>query len=136
MYMRDIVIRAAGGLLWRDTNQGREIALVYRAKHDDWSLPKGKLKRGEDWLAAALREVSEETGCEVSAGDYAGSVHYTVDGRLKEVRFWHMRLTGDCDFTPSNEIQQPPCWLSVSDALAKLTYTDERDLLAASVRMT
>src|SRR3712207_8038338 len=30
--------------------------------YDDWSLPKGKLDRGETFEQAALREVFEETG--------------------------------------------------------------------------
>ena len=35
---------------------------MHRPRYDDWSLPKGKLERGEEWEQAALREVEEETG--------------------------------------------------------------------------
>jgi len=38
---------AAGGLLTRETSHGTEIAIVHRARYDDWSLPKGKPKEGE-----------------------------------------------------------------------------------------
>ena len=53
------LVRAAGAVLVRA--DGR-IALVHRPRYDDWSLPKGKLEPGEDDLAAAHRELLEETG--------------------------------------------------------------------------
>ncbi|MGW5071498.1 NUDIX domain-containing protein, partial [Streptomyces cyaneofuscatus] len=57
-------IRAAGCVLWRRAPDGAgvEVCLVHRPRYDDWSWPKGKLKRGEEPLAAAVREVLEETG--------------------------------------------------------------------------
>lgn len=55
--------------LVRGEGEAREILLVHPggpfwAKKDDgaWSLPKGELEPGEDPLAAALREWTEETG--------------------------------------------------------------------------
>ena len=55
-------IAAAGGVLWREGDAGREVAVVHRPRYDDWSLPKGKLDDGEPHLVAALREIREETG--------------------------------------------------------------------------
>src|SRR4051812_7548860 len=51
-------VRAAGGVLVRDGL----IALVHRPRYDDWTLPKGKLDKGEHPLVGACREVWEETG--------------------------------------------------------------------------
>ena len=41
-------IKAAGGLVWRDSTHGREVAVIHRARYGDWTLPKGKLNPGED----------------------------------------------------------------------------------------
>lgn len=68
--MADDTIQAAGCVLWRRSpvDGELEICLVHRPKYDDWSHPKGKLKRAEDPLTGALREVEEETGYTAAPG--------------------------------------------------------------------
>src|SRR5260370_865491 len=55
-------ILAAGAVLWRHGAEGPEVALVHRPRYDDWSFPKGKYKKSEHPVHAAVREVWEETG--------------------------------------------------------------------------
>ena len=125
------VIQAAGGLLWRDTAQGKELAVIHRPRNDDWTLPKGKLKPAETWQQAALREVREETGCPAHLGSFAGSLSYLVNGVPKVVLFWNMGLAGACKFQPSEEVDNL-VWLPVPQALKTLDYADERALVAAN----
>lgn len=122
------VIEAAGGLLWRDTPQGPEIAIVHRKRYDDWTMPKGKRDPGERWQETALREIEEETGCRAELVSFAGSTAYTVSGVAKVVLFWNMRLMGESTFTPNEEVDQL-LWLSKHDAMAKLSYQTEREIL-------
>ncbi|MCC6444845.1 MAG: NUDIX hydrolase [Armatimonadetes bacterium] len=122
------MIEAAGGLVLRQSPQGREIALVHRIKHNDWTLPKGKLHPGERWQEAALREVWEETGLGVRLESFAGSAAYTVEGAPKVVLFWEMSVTEDRSFSPNREVDRL-LWLPPSEALDKLDYEVERDLL-------
>lgn len=126
------VIQAAGGLLWRRGQQGRQIAVVYRTRYGDWALPKGWREKGESFLEAAKREVIEETNCQVEVGDFAGCCCYTVDRVPKIVLFWHMFLIGDCEFKPDEEVDKL-VWMTVREALNKLTYDGERALLANAV---
>ncbi len=81
--MTDDTIRAAGCVLWRRSpvDGELEICLVHRPKYDDWSHPKGKLKRGEDPLAGALREVEEETGYLAVPGSPLPTARYEANGR-------------------------------------------------------
>lgn len=125
------VIQAAGGLLWRDSARGREVAVIHRSRYGDWTLPKGKLQTGERWHEAALREVREETGCEVRLGSFAGSVSYVVNDNPKVVLFWNMTLIGECEFQQSEEVKQL-IWMSVEEAVKKLDYPGERGLLMDS----
>ena len=55
-------VEAAGGVVLRGAVGSTEVLVVHRPRYDDWSLPKGKLDKGETGKQAALREVLEETG--------------------------------------------------------------------------
>ena len=75
-------IEAAGGVVIRDG----KVAVVHRDRYDDWSLPKGKLDKGESFEQAALREVLEETGLQVELGEELEPVSYVDQkGRPKVV---------------------------------------------------
>ena len=63
--MADTIIRAAGGVIFRETPAGKEILVIQRQRYGDLGLPKGKLNPGESPEEAAIREVREETGLQV-----------------------------------------------------------------------
>ena len=132
----DETVRAAGGLVWRPRDNGREVLLVHRPKYDDWTLPKGKCGEGEDDAECALREVQEETGLRCDLGDHLGTTEY-VDrhGRPKRVRYWDMRpRDGDAVFEPNDEVDAVR-WLAVGDARAELSYDLDRDVLDRWARL-
>ena len=111
--------RAAGGIVVRDGC----VLVVHRPRYDDWSLPKGKLKLGESWEDAALREVEEETGLRCRLGEFAGSTRYG----LKEVRYF--RMTSDGEARAQNEVDEVR-WVPLDEAPALLTYERDVDLLS------
>ncbi len=123
------VIRAAGGLVWRVSDAGRQLVIVHRRRHDDWSLPKGKLGPGESWREAALREVREETGCTAKLLDIAGCTAYIARAVPKLAVFWNMELIEQHGFTPGEEVERVE-WMSAEEGLRMLTYPLERDLLS------
>ena len=130
---KNILIRAAGGLLWRETEHGREIAIIHRTRYDDWSLPKGKLKDGERWEEAALREVAEETGFRATLGDFAGVSFYYHDEQPKIVLYWNMLYT-EVDPVVKDQSDSPDegdqvQWLTVPEALKRMTYRVEKELV-------
>ncbi|MGW1544530.1 NUDIX hydrolase [Streptomyces sp. NPDC002309] len=125
----DIPVQAAGCVLWRRSPvaEGLEVCLVHRPKYDDWSHPKGKLKPGEDALAGALREVREESGYTAAADAELPTVHYLVNGRPKEVRYWAAEATSG-DFTPNDEVDRI-LWLPPAAARLRLTQPRDRELV-------
>ncbi len=123
-------IRAAGALVVRDRDGGGvELAVVHRPRYDDWSLPKGKLHPGEDWEAAALREVREETGMRCELGAELESASYLDrKDRRKLVRYWLMRPL-DGDFEPNDEVDELR-WVTPAEAAGLLSYEHDRRLVA------
>ncbi len=127
--MTESLVRAAGGLVWRDLGDGSlEIVLVHRPAYDDWSFPKGKLNSGEGEAEAALREVEEETGLRCRLGQEVGTISYRDSrGRPKTVRYWEMVPIGGA-LAPADETDQA-VWLAVHEASDVLTYERDRQLL-------
>ncbi|MFG3498565.1 NUDIX hydrolase [Streptomyces sp. NPDC047928] len=122
-------VRAAGCVLWRAGRSGLEVCLVHRPRYDDWSHPKGKLKRGENALAGAVREVLEETGHHCVPGVPLPTIRYEAKGRPKEVAYWAAEAV-DGTFTPSPEVDRV-AWLTPRAAERLLTYPHDRRLIAA-----
>ncbi|MHA6796019.1 NUDIX hydrolase [Pseudonocardia bannensis] len=133
----DADVLAAGAVLWRDA-EGRdgsdggdapEVAVVHRPRYDDWSLPKGKLDQGESMPAAAVREVSEETGYRARLGARLGDVRYDVPEGSKLVRYWAAEAQrGGPGFVPNHETDELR-WLSPREASRLLTYDRDREVL-------
>jgi 8-oxo-dGTP diphosphatase len=124
-------IRAGGGVLWREEAGQLLLAVVHRERYDDWSLPKGKVESGESTLAAAVREVGEETGAAVSVSRRLGQVRYQVAGLEKSVRFWAMCYLGG-EFEPSDEVDKVE-WLTVDEARRQLSYPGEALMIGALI---
>ncbi len=123
-----MLIKAAGGLVWRQAAGDLEVAILHRPEQNDWSLPKGKLKAGESWRQAALREVREETQCDVEIGEFIGFSRYTSRGLPKLVLYWHMHLVAEHTFEANREVDQL-VWLTSKPALERLYYKSEQRLL-------
>jgi predicted NUDIX family NTP pyrophosphohydrolase len=138
---------SAGLLMVRRCAQELEFLLAHPggpffANKDDgaWSIPKGLTGEGEDFLAAAIREFSEETGLTVETEQFVplGTVRQK-GGKL--VHAW--AFEGDCDpaTVRSNRfaVQWPPRsgkWQSFPEIDRAAFFTAEaarRKLLPAQI---
>ena len=123
------VMRAAGGVVVRRSRSGAtEIAVIHRPEYDDWTLPKGKIEPEETPEDCALREVREETGLRCDLKRPLGCTAY-VDrrGRDKIACYWIMEARGG-RFKPGVEVDRL-AWLSVADAVKRLTYRHDKLLV-------
>jgi 8-oxo-dGTP diphosphatase len=121
-------VLAAGGIVLR-REQPPLIAVVRLRKRDEWVLPKGKLDDGETPLAAAKREVLEETGHDVTVHEFLGTLVYEISGRSKVVHYWRMEACGGQTHELMNDIRAVD-WLPLDAALARLSRSSERAFLA------
>ncbi len=112
--------------------------LVLEKSNGEWSFPKGHIERGEDAAAAALREVSEEAGVQVRLLESLGHTSYTFQsgkGRVtnhKSIEWFRAAwLSGEP--TPEAETFDAALFLPPEEALARLTFAEDRKLLAGAL---
>lgn len=127
-------VHAGGAVLWRGDPADPEVALVHRPAYDDWSIPKGKRRRGEQLVVTACREVAEETGYAVALGSPLPAQDYLVRGRrgetlTKHVRLWTARA-GHGTPRPGPEVDELR-WLPLAAARAMVTAERDETVLAA-----
>lgn len=127
-------IWAAGAAVYRIRNGKPEILLTHRPRYNDWSLPKGKLSRGEGFQECAEREVEEETGVTGVVEDAIGTVGYlTSNGNFKAVRYWLLHAK-DENFSPNEEVDKIR-WMRPKPAMEKTSYTRDEAVIRVAAEM-
>ena len=125
---------SAGGVVYRRSTRGPEIALCGRSLPGTWSLPKGTPDTGETLEQTALREAQEETGLQVELEEHLGNIDYWFTDRSEEsryhktVHFYLMLARGG-----SVDLHDPEFdtvrWFPAEEALKTLTYPNEAAVL-------
>lgn len=110
------VIVAAGGLVHTPQN---ELLLICRLGR--WDLPKGKLDKGENLEACALREIEEETGAtglliEQPLQTTYHTYHQNGKNNLKESHWFLMRAEETTPLKPQTEEDIEECrWVPMGE---------------------
>lgn len=118
---------AAGGIVVRDGPRPL-IALVQRRKDNDWVLPKGKPKGMESAVAAARREVIEETAHNVLVHEFLGVISYKAGRKPKLAQFWRMQAVADSGRKPTRDVRAVQ-WLPLESAIQRLSLPREAAFL-------
>ncbi len=135
---------SAGGVLVRRMAGGHWLAAIRPGGKSEgvWALPKGNIAPGENAEATAVREVTEETGCEgVSQGKLGDARYvYTLRGEriFKVVSFYLLRYVrgriGDVPPEFRKEVAEAR-WLPLEDAPRLLAYKGEREMAEKALMM-
>jgi 8-oxo-dGTP pyrophosphatase MutT (NUDIX family) len=124
---------SAGGVVYRHSRSGYDVAAVQRARHDDWSLPKGHIEEGETREQAALREVKEETGLDARIVEPLGEIvyfyHRPKKGLTRKTVYHYLMEATSADLgLPNWEVSQVR-WLPITEAHTLLSYENDKGLI-------
>jgi 8-oxo-dGTP pyrophosphatase MutT (NUDIX family) len=112
----------------------RPLFLIIRDSYDNWGFPKGHVEHGEQPEAAALREVSEETGIErltVRTSIDTIDWYFRFRGRLiHKVCHFYLMVTELADTSPQRSEGITACrWEAYEEAAQLVSYANARDVL-------
>lgn len=129
---------AAGGVVYRQSDGKTEVVLCGRQEERIWSLPKGTPNLGESLLETALREVREETGLEVRAGEKIGTISYSFPRKgvllHKTVHHYLMEPLGGSLEQHDTEYDLVQ-WFTAEEACNTLTYPNEKKIVRRALSM-
>ncbi|MDA8387277.1 MAG: NUDIX hydrolase [Nitrospiraceae bacterium] len=131
---------SAGGVVYRLTPKGPEVALISVKGGKIWTLPKGTVDKGEKLEETALREVSEETGLKAGLEGRLGEItywYYLVPEKArckKTVHFYLMRCLGGSTSGHDREVDSA-AWFPIGEALRATTYKGDREMLEKAWEM-
>lgn len=128
--------QSAGGVV---LNANGEIAVVNQHR-DSWSLPKGHIDPGEDALAAAIREIREETGLKkITLVRALPAYERTRIGKngeepneMKTITMF-LFTTDETTLAPEDPDNPEARWLAVDDVAALLTHPKDKEFFRAIV---
>lgn len=128
----------AGGVVYRRAGDSFEF-LVLQGRRGRFTLPKGRLERGESLRTAAAREIAEETGLEdVYADSFDPVFHYVAyrpadagdDAGTKEIHFFLLQTAGEGNVSAEHTAL---FWMRADQALACLC-SPYRDVLVHALQ--
>ncbi len=132
--------QAAGGVVHHDG----KILLLQKLKIAELRLPKGHIEKGETPEEAALREVGEEggyTGLQIIASLGTGISEFDYKDEpvhvIREDFFFLMEASGAAPIEQERDAIDTakfrPVWLNPDEALAGITFKEERIFLQRAV---
>lgn len=131
MLLRD----CAGGVIFFDDS----VFLLLNEKNE-WVMPKGLIKSGENPQHAATRRVFEETGINGTIIEQAGRTYYEFYSVTRQIPVcnriaWYIMQTDKMHF----EVNEPEKYseggfYNISEALEMITYSQDKSLVMQSYK--
>jgi len=124
---------SAGGVVYR-VAEGTALYLLIRDSYRNWGFSKGHVEEGELPDAAALREVSEETGLsDLALRGLIATIdwHFRFRGKLiHKICHFYLMETAESSTSPQRTEGITACrWLPFSEAEELISYGNARDVL-------
>ena len=130
---------SAGGVVFR-IDGGRPLYLLIRDSYQNWGFPKGHLEEGEVAEAAAVREVSEETGlADLSVQGAIETIDWFFRFRgqlIHKVCHFYLMQTHESSTSPQRAEGITACrWTHFEDACGLVSYANARNVLRRAQEM-
>ena len=124
---------SSGGVIFRNSRKGIEVALIAVKNKTVWCLPKGAIDKNEDFQTAAVREVREETGLLGEIIDEIGKISYWYFSKDENVKFnktvyfYLMEYKSGSTDAHDREVDEAQ-WFLIDEAINQLTYKGEKEI--------
>ena len=138
--MKTVFEISAGGVIFKKENNDISVAIIRVGNR--YALPKGLVEKGESLEHTAVREVKEETGLEGKLLGLIDKIDYWFFWKNekgekvrhhKKVYFYLLEFVKGSTEKHDFEVDEV-LWLSPGEALEKLSYKSEKEILKKAIQ--
>jgi 8-oxo-dGTP diphosphatase len=134
-----MIIRAVGGVALREAQEGRLEVLLIKKQGGMWTLPKGRVKRGESDEEALVRELAEETGLTGVIGEAISQSVYNIEkaGRTRRktvVYYLVWEAAGEIRPSAAERIEAVR-WMPLTRALKRIGRPRVRAVVRSAITL-
>lgn len=126
--------KSCGAIIVTTESETPKILLIKHHNGGHWAFPKGHVEENETEEETALREIMEETHLTVELDtQFRHVVCYSpYEGTMKDVIYF-IAYADEQTILKQEEEVLDSAWLSFEDALAQVTYDNDKKILQAAI---
>ena len=122
--------RSCGAVVFHEIAGTNRFLLIKNKRSAHWSFPKGHVEKGETDEQAAIREVKEETGIDISLIEgFRAKSEYSIQRKIEKIVYIY---AASCESTLTH-IQQEEIedylWLDYNKAMKHLRFENDKNIL-------
>ncbi|MBQ6381487.1 MAG: NUDIX domain-containing protein [Clostridia bacterium] len=122
--------RSCGAVVYHEIGGKVRYLLIKNKRSAHWSFPKGHVEKGESDEQAAIREVKEETGIDISIIEgFKAKSEYSIQHKIEKMVYIY---AATCQ-TPKTVIQEEEIedylWLDFHKAMRHLKFENDKNIL-------
>lgn len=123
--------KSCGAIVYRMVGENREFLLLRHKNGGHWSFPKGHVEKNETEEETATREIREETGlCVNLCTDIRLVTSFSPNPGVEKEVVYFAAIAEDMPLKGQEEEVLALRWLPFAQALALLTYENDKKLLS------
>lgn len=124
-----IAEKSCGAVVYAHTERGR-LFLIEEMRKGHFAMPKGHVEPGESEVETAAREIREETGLSVAIDTgFRECIAYSPYENCRKEVVYFLALARGTVTVPQPEEVRAILWLPLGEALSRLTYDNDREIL-------
>ena len=122
--------RSCGAVVFHEIGGVNRYLLIKNKRSAHWSFPKGHVEKGESDEQAAMREVKEETGIDITLVDgFKAKSEYSIHRKIEKVVYIYAATCQSTATSIQEEEIEDYLWLEYGKAMKHLRFENDRNIL-------
>ena len=122
--------RSCGAVVFHEIGGVVRYLLIKNKRSAHWSFPKGHVEKGESDEQAAIREVKEETGIDITIIEgFKAKSEYSIQHKIEKIVYIYAASCEDTRTTIQEEEIEDYLWLDFNKAMKNLKFENDKNIL-------